>query len=66
MVWATKCFSFALPSVSMEATSFSTFSAELDLLMREGRGGPALLYALSSVCLGVLAAVGGRLLGGRL
>lgn len=47
-------------------TTFSTFSAELDLLMCEGRGGPALLYALSSVCLGVLAAVGGRLLGGRL
>ncbi|WP_135228497.1 fluoride efflux transporter FluC [Deinococcus fonticola] len=47
-------------------TTFSTFSTEMDLLLREGRGGAALLYALSSVGLGVLAAVAGRVLGGRL
>lgn len=47
-------------------TTFSTFSAEMDLLMREGRNGAAIAYALGSVGLGVLAAVVGRMLGARL
>lgn len=46
-------------------TTFSTFSAEMDFLMREGRGAVALVYALGSVGLGVMAAVAGRVLGGR-
>ncbi|NTY00772.1 CrcB family protein [Deinococcus sp. JMULE3] len=47
-------------------TTFSTFSVELDDLLAQGRGGAALLYAGLSVTLGVLAAVAGRTLGGRL
>ncbi|WP_189068978.1 fluoride efflux transporter CrcB [Deinococcus radiotolerans] len=47
-------------------TTFSTFSVELDSLLAHGRGGATLLYALLSVTLGVLAAVAGRTLGGRL
>ncbi|MFC4639956.1 fluoride efflux transporter FluC [Deinococcus hohokamensis] len=46
-------------------TTFSTFSMELDGL--SGRSaGAAILYAALSVGLGLLAAVGGRLLGDRL
>lgn len=47
-------------------TTFSTFSTELDTLLLRGAGGLALLYALLSVGLGLVAAVAGRLLGARL
>lgn len=47
-------------------TTFSTFSTDLDGLWQRGQTGTALAYALGSVLLGVLAAVGGRLLGERL
>lgn len=47
-------------------TTFSTFSTEIDGLLSQGRGGAALLYALLSVGLGVVAAVAGRLLASRI
>ena len=47
-------------------TTFSTFSADLDALIRRGEGGAALAYAGLNVGLGLGAAVCGRLLGGRL
>ncbi|GAA5514288.1 putative fluoride ion transporter CrcB [Deinococcus carri] len=47
-------------------TTFSTFSVEVDGLLMRGAGGAAVLYALLSVGLGVLAAVLGRELGARL
>lgn len=47
-------------------TTFSTFSTELDGLLRQGQSGKALLYALLSVGLSVVAALGGRVLGERL
>ncbi|EYB69319.1 camphor resistance [Deinococcus phoenicis] len=47
-------------------TTFSTFSVDLDGLLARPAAGTALLYALLSVGLGLLAAVAGRLLGDRL
>ncbi len=47
-------------------TTFSTFSTELDGLLLRGQAVSALLYALSSVGLGLMAAIFGRLLGARL
>jgi CrcB protein len=47
-------------------TTFSTFSTELDTLLLRGQAFSALLYALVSVGLGLMAAVAGRLLGARL
>ncbi|GHG40181.1 chromosome condensation protein CrcB [Deinococcus indicus] len=47
-------------------TTFSTFSVDLDALLGRGQGAAALAYALLSVTLGLLAAVAGRVLGGRL
>jgi CrcB protein len=47
-------------------TTFSTFSVDLDGLIGRGAVGTALAYAVGSVLLGVLAAVAGRVLGGRL
>lgn len=47
-------------------TTFSTFSVDIDGLLERGAAGTALAYALGSVLLGVLAAVAGRVLGGRL
>lgn len=46
-------------------TTFSAFSVEVDGLLLRGHGAAA-SYALLSVGLGVLAAVGGRLMGARL
>lgn len=47
-------------------TTFSTFSTEVDGLLLRGQAGAALLYAGLSVGLGLLAAVGGRVVGARL
>lgn len=47
-------------------TTFSTFSVDLDGLIGRGAVATALAYAVGSVLLGVLAAVAGRVLGGRL
>ncbi|MDB5045083.1 MAG: chromosome condensation protein CrcB [Deinococcus sp.] len=47
-------------------TTFSTFSVDIDGLLQRGAGGPALAYAVGSVLLGVLAAVAGRVVGGKL
>lgn len=47
-------------------TTFSTLSVDIDELLGRGAGAAALAYALSSVVLGVLAAVAGRVLGGKL
>lgn len=46
-------------------TTFSTFSTELDELLRRGQALSALLYALGSVGLGLTAAIVGRMLGTR-
>lgn len=47
-------------------TTFSTFSVDLDGLLSRGEGWRATLYLLGNVGLGLLAAVGGRLLAGWL
>lgn len=47
-------------------TTFSTFSVDIDTLLKQGRGTEAFLYVLVSVVLGLGAAVAGRLLGERL
>lgn len=47
-------------------TTFSTFSVDLESLLERGYTATALAYALGSVTLGVLAALAGRVLGGRL
>lgn len=47
-------------------TTFSTFSVDIDTLLKQGRGTEAFLYVLVSVVLGLGAAVVGRLLGERL
>lgn len=44
-------------------TTFSSFGHELVVLLRDGRVGVAVGYALSSLILGVLAALAGALLG---
>ena len=47
-------------------TTFSTFSVDLEGLLSRGEGWRATLYLLGNVGLGLLAAVGGRLLAGWL
>ena len=47
-------------------TTFSTFSVDLDGLLSRGEGWRASAYVLGNVGLGLLAAVGGRLLAGWL
>ncbi|MFB9990592.1 fluoride efflux transporter CrcB [Deinococcus oregonensis] len=47
-------------------TTFSTLSVDVDGLLERGAGAAALGYTLGSVVLGVLAAVAGRLMGGKL
>ena len=47
-------------------TTFSTFSVDLDGLLSRGEGAKAGFYLLGNVGLGLLAAVAGRLLIGRL
>ncbi|WP_407540096.1 fluoride efflux transporter CrcB [Deinococcus radiomollis] len=47
-------------------TTFSTFSVDLDGMLSRGEGWRASTYLLGNVGLGLLAAVGGRLLAERL
>ncbi len=44
-------------------TTFSTFAVDINLHLRDGRAGTAILYALSSVLAGVLAVVVGMSVG---